>query len=74
MVICTSGDYWLQRLTDTLALAEAAPSQRSRLAYRTLADHYRSMHEFATGQAVPEAALVGLARCGDCDAGLARAA
>lgn len=42
-------DFWMARLSEVLAKAAAAPSERSRNAYLELALHYCSMHEFVHG-------------------------
>jgi hypothetical protein len=68
MITYTSGTYWLDRLAEAVANASAAPSQRSRQAYLTLAGHYRAMHEFAVGERVSPAAIV----VGHCDSEIGR--
>jgi hypothetical protein len=42
-------NFWMARLSEVLAKAAAAPSQRSRDAYLELALHYCSMHELVHG-------------------------
>jgi hypothetical protein len=46
----TSRDYWLKRLVQAIDSARCAPSDRSRMAYLELAQHYRAMHELINGQ------------------------
>ncbi|HET9810301.1 MAG TPA: hypothetical protein VFP53_01225 [Sphingomicrobium sp.] len=49
MINLSSPDsFWKTRLEQAIASAEAAPSERSRMAYVELARHYRSMHELIT--------------------------
>jgi hypothetical protein len=41
----TNGDFWLDRLSDTVERAMAARTERTRAAYLELARHYRSMYQ-----------------------------
>jgi hypothetical protein len=47
--VSEGNDFWMARLSEVLAKAAAAPSQRSRDAYLELALHYCSMHELVHG-------------------------
>ena len=69
MVTRTSENYWLRRLASAIESAAAAPSERSRAAYLTLANHYRSMHELVGGMPITPGAfdLQATGRAGFCD-------
>lgn len=42
-----NGDFWLDRLSETVEHAVSARTERTRAAYLELARHYRSMYKLA---------------------------
>ncbi len=43
-MLLSNDDFWLDRLSETVEKAMAAPTERTRAAYLELARHYRSMY------------------------------
>ena len=60
-----NGDFWLDRLSETVEHAASARTDRTRAAYLELARHYRSMYKLAARPAASRRATAASSQADD---------